>query len=138
MGRWLLEAEPSTGPGFNGRLSFEWTAGGFYLLQRIDFDLLDGRTSGFEFIGYDAERECIRSYLFSNRGPGALGGIAPEYVWEIDGRHLTIWDGFVGSKATFDGTFSEDRRVLRGEWRWPGGCRSTTLRRQSVDGGRRL
>lgn len=92
----------------HGQVSFEWMEGGFYLVRCVDLDHIGNRIKGVEYIVYDESSEVLKSYFFSNTGPGPLGGVALEYVWEIGDDKLTIWGGFVGSPAAFKGKFSNE------------------------------
>src|SRR5215207_4250237 len=83
---------------------------------------LKGRESG-----HDEENDNLRSYFFSNEGPGPFGRVALEYVWEVGDDALTIWGGYVGSPASFQGKFSDDRDTITGRWEWPGGGYEATM-----------
>jgi hypothetical protein len=130
VGVWDLEGqEAGSNREITGRLRFEWMEGGFYLIQHVDVDYADRKVNGIEYVGYDDRSDKLRSYFFSNEGPGPFGGVAIEYVWEIDDGKLTIWGGEVGSPANFKATFSDDRNTISGRWEWPGGGYSATLTR---------
>ena len=130
VGTWHLKGrEFGTNAEIQGQLAFEWLDGGFYLVQHVDVDYAGRKTTGVEYIGYDAANENLRSYFFSNEGPGPFGGVAIEYVWEIGEDGVTIWGGEVGSPANFKGKFSEDRNTISGRWEWPGGGYDATLTR---------
>jgi hypothetical protein len=106
LGPWELKGcESGTGGEIHGQVTFEWMEGGFYLVQRVDIDYAGRKITGTEYIGYDESSEALKSYFFSNEGPGPFGGVALEYVWEVDDA-LTIWGGFVGCPANFKGKFS--------------------------------
>jgi hypothetical protein len=130
VGAWDLEGREAGSDGdINGRLSFAWMKGGFYLVQHVDVDYAGRKVNGVEYIGYDDASGSLRSYFFSNEGPGPFGGVAIEYVWEVDDGTLTIWGGEIGSPANFRGTFNDDRDTIAGRWEWPGGGYSATLTR---------
>ena len=80
-----------------GPVTFEWMEGGFFLVQRLDFDHIGQKIKGVEYIGYYESNEVLKSYFFSNHGPGLFGGIALEYVWEIGDDTLSIWGGYEAS-----------------------------------------
>jgi hypothetical protein len=101
--------------------------GGFYLVQRVDIDYAVKRITGTEYIGYEGSSEALKSYFFSNEGPGSFGGVALEYVWEVGDDALTIWGGFVGSPANFRGKFSDDHNTITGRLEWPGGGYEATM-----------
>ena len=104
-----------------GTSTFEWMDGGFFLLQRYDFEASDGqRIKGIEIIGHErpfgAEpSEHVKSRAYSNTGDTL------DYVYELEGDILTIWGGEKGSPAYFRGTFDADGGTLTGRWQWPGG-----------------
>ena len=130
VGTWDLKGrEFGTDGEIRGQLAFEWMEGDFYLVQRVNIDYADRRITGTEYIGYDESSEALKSYFFSNEGPGPFGGVALEYVWEVGDDALTIWGGFVGSPANFKGRFSDDHNTITGRWEWPGGGYEATMTR---------
>jgi hypothetical protein len=118
-----------SGPEIHGQVTFEWMEGGYYFVQRVDLDHGGHEIKGVEYIGYDESNEVLKSYFFSNHGPGPFGGIALEYVWEVGDDTLTIWGGYVGSPASFKGEFSDDHNTVAGRWEWPGGGYEATMTR---------
>ncbi len=130
VGTWDLKGRESGPDGeINGQVTFEWMEGGFYLVQRVDIDHIGQKIKGVEYIGYDESNGVLKSYFFSNHGPGSFGGVALEYVWEVGDDALTIWGGFVGSPANFKGKFSDDHNTVIGRWEWPGGGYEATITR---------
>jgi len=106
--------------GVRGRVTFEWMEGGFFLIQRVDFDHAGRRIKGIEVIGHERKfgaepSEDIKSRFYSNTGDTL------DYVYELEGNTLTIWGGERGSPAYYRGTFSEDGDTLTGAWHYPGG-----------------
>jgi Protein of unknown function (DUF1579) len=130
VGTWNLKGRESGPDGeIHGQVTFEWLEGGFYLVQCVDVDHIGQKITGVEYIGYDESNEALKSYFFSNHGPGPFGGVALEYVWEVGEDTLTIWGGFAGSPADFKGKFSDDRDTITGCWEWPGGGYEATMTR---------
>ena len=130
VGTWELKGRKSGPVGeIHGQPPFEWMEGGFYLVQHVDIDYIGRRIVGTEYIGYDEENDNLRSYFFSNEGPGPFGRVALEYVWEVGEDTFTIWGGEVGSPASFKGRFSDDRNTISGRWEWPGGGYEATMTR---------
>ena len=130
VGTWELKGRESGAEGeIHGRPTFEWMEGGFYLVQHVEIDYIGHRIAGTEYIGYDEENDNLKSYFFSNEGPGPFGGVALEYVWEVGEDTFTIWGGFVGSPASFKGRFSDGRNTITGRWDWPGGGYEATMTR---------
>ena len=130
VGEWDLKGRESGPDGeIRRRVTFEWMEGGFYLVQRIDIDHIGQRITGVEYVDYDESNGTLKSYLFSNTGPGPFGGVALEYVREVGDDTLTIWGGFVGSPASFRCKFGDDRNTIAGRWEWLGGGYEATMTR---------
>ncbi len=106
--------------GAQGRVTFEWMEGGFFLIQHVDLEQYGQRIKGIEIIGHErpfgAEpSEEIKSRFYSNMGDTL------DYVYELEGDTLTIWGGERGSPAYAKSKFSEDGNTGSGEWVYPGG-----------------
>ena len=106
--------------GAQGRVTFEWMEGGFFLIQHVDLEQYGQKIKGFEIIGHEhpfgAEpSEEIKSRFYDNMGNTL------DYVYELEGDTLTIWGGEKGSPAYSKGTFSDDGNTLSSEWVYPGG-----------------
>lgn len=119
IGTWKV-FDPSGKGGVNGHVTYEWMEGGFFLLQRFDFDHNGQKVRGIEIIGYEhafgAEPgKEIKSRVYDNRGNTL------DYVYEVDKDTLTIWGGQKGSPAYFKGKFSDDGNTCTGGWVYPGG-----------------
>ncbi len=101
--------------------TFERMEGGFFLVQRFDFERQDGqKIKGVEIIGHERRfgaepSEEIKSRVYTNTGDTL------DYVYELEGDTLTIWGGERGSPAYYRGTFSDDGNTLTGAWHYPGG-----------------
>ena len=104
-----------------GRVTYEWIEGGFFLVQRVEFEQEDGqRIMGLEIIGHErpfgaGPSEEIKSRFYSNTGDTI------DYVYELEGDTLTIWAGEKGSPAYYRGTFGDGDDTLTGAWHYPGG-----------------
>jgi hypothetical protein len=124
VGEWRV-----SGDYVEGTSTFEWMEGGFFLIQRYDFETPDGRKiGGVEIIGHEkpfgAEpSEHVMSRAYHNTGDTL------DYVYELDGDTLIIWGGEKGSPAYFRGEFSGDGDILAGRWHWPGGGYEATSTR---------
>src|SRR3982074_477775 len=111
-----------------GTITYEWMDGGFFLVQRVDFEH-DGQTiRGLEIIGHEKPfggepGEDIRSRFYDNTGNTL------DYVYELEGDTLTIWGGEKGSPAYYKGVFSDDGTTLTGGGTWPGGGYETVATR---------
>src|SRR5215207_8265698 len=122
VGTWEMSGD------VQGRVTFEWMEGGFFLIQRVDLGRPEHRIKGIEIIGHErpfgAEpSEDIKSRFYSNTGDTL------DYVYELEGDNLTIWAGEKGSPAYAKGKFSEDGNTGSGEWVYPGGGYTFTMTR---------
>ena len=114
VGSWELSG------GTQGRVTFEWMEGGYFLIQHVDLEQHDQKIKGIEIIGHERQfgaepSEEIKSRFYSNMGDTL------DYVYELERDTLTIWGGEKGSAAYYRGTFSEDGDTLTGAWHYPGG-----------------
>ena len=106
--------------GVQGKLTYEWMEGGFFLLQHVDLDHHGQKIKGIEIIGHlrpfgEEPGEDIKTRYYGNMGETF------DYVYEVDGDTLTIWGGERGSPAYYKGQFSDDGNTLIGGWVYPGG-----------------
>jgi hypothetical protein len=115
--------------GAQGKATYEWMEGGFFLVQRVDLEQYGQSVKGIEIIGHErpfgAEpSQDIKSRFYDNTGNTL------DYVYELEGDTLTIWGGERGSPAYFKGTFSDDGDTVSGGWVYPddGGYESTMTR----------
>jgi hypothetical protein len=114
VGTWKLSGE------IDGRVTYEWMEGGFFLLQRFDFERQGRRIKGLEVIGHERPFGAEPSEEIKSRAFDSLGNTL-DYVYELQGDVLTIWGGKKGSPAHFKGRFSRDGRTCTGGWIYPGG-----------------
>ncbi len=115
VGTWKL-----TG-GAQGEVRYEWAEGGFFLIQHINLTVFGRRITGIEIIGHlhrageePGEDVWTRFYSFGD-------GLTLDYVYEVDGRELTIWFMKKDSNNRFRAKFSKDGNSYKGAWAWPGG-----------------
>jgi hypothetical protein len=106
--------------GAQGKVTFEWMEGCFFLVQRVDLEQYGVKVKGIEIIGYEqpfgaGPSEDIKSRFYDNTGNTL------DYVYELEGDTLTIWGGEKGSPAYYTGTFSDYGDTVGGEWVYPGG-----------------
>ncbi len=119
VGTWILSGET------DGKVTYEWMEGGFFLMQRVDMEHDGHRITGLEIIGQlrpfgEEPSSDIRSRFYSSSGDTL------DYVYELQGNTLTIWGGERGSPAYYRGMLSEDGNVCAGAWVFPGGGGYTT------------
>jgi hypothetical protein len=77
-------------------------------------------------------KETDPSADIRSRYYGFAEGETLHYTYEIKGDTLTIWMGERNSPAYYEGTFSQDDRVLTGAWHYPGGGGYSTVSTRSV------
>jgi len=124
VGTWELSGDAE------GRLSYEWMEGGFFLIARGDGVQGGNTIKHIEIIGYEhapgrEPADVLTSRIYTNRGDTL------DYTHELTDKTLTSWLGPKGSPAVFRATWSEDGNTLTGAWEWPGGGYSQTLTRIS-------
>ncbi|MGW0435369.1 hypothetical protein ACWDV4_22870 [Micromonospora sp. NPDC003197] len=103
-----------------GTVSYEWMAGGYFLIQRVELEQYGQRIHGVEMIGHlrpfgEQPSADVYSRFYDSTGNTL------DYVYELDGDTLHIWGGEKGSPAKFTGTFTDGDRVMDGAWVYPGG-----------------
>lgn len=133
VGTW----DVSGGPGApNGRVRFEWLAGGHFLVQHVDLVEGERRILCLEVIGHErrfgaaSSSPEITSRCYDDQGNTI------EFTWELRDRELTIWGGARGSAMAYRGRFSDDGNTLKGGWTWPGGGFETVSTRVERGGAR--
>ena len=106
--------------GAQGKTTYEWMEGGFFLIQHVDLEQYGQKIKGIEIIGHERQfgaepSEDIKSRFYDNMGNTL------DYVYELDGATLTIWAGEKDSPAYYKGKFSDDGNTMTGAWVYPGG-----------------
>ena len=117
VGTWAVSGEAE------GTVVYEWTEGGFFLLQHVDL----GGNKGLEVIGHEHRYNEDPSADIRSRYYGFSEGETLDYTYEIKDDTLTIWMGERNSPAYYEGTFSEDGNTLTGAWHYPGGGGYSTV-----------
>jgi hypothetical protein len=117
VGTWAVSGEAE------GTVAYEWTEGGFFLLQHVDL----GGNKGLEVIGHEHRYGEDPSAEIRSRYYGFSEGDTLDYTYEIKDDTLTIWMGERNSPAYYEGTFSEDDNTLTGAWHYPGGGGYSTV-----------
>ena len=92
------------------RTTFEWLAGGHFLVQGFSADFMGMTLESIELIGYDPATGTFPSTVYSN-----LVGTPLPYRWKVEGDELTIAAEALG--ATFRGRWNADGTMFSGGWR---------------------
>lgn len=124
VGTWAVSGEAE------GTVAYEWTDGGFFLLQHVE---LDGNR-GLEVIGHEHRYGEDPSADIRSRYYGFSEGETLDYTYQIKDNTLTIWMGERNSPAYYEGTFSEDGNTLTGAWHYPGGGGYSTVSTRTTTG----
>lgn len=121
VGTWQLTGDST------GTVTYEWMAGGFFLLQHVDMQLFGSEVTALEVIGHlqpfgEQPTPEIRSRAYDTQGNTL------DYVYQLAGDTLTIWGGEPGSSSFYTGVFVDDDTNV-GEWTFPGGGYTSTMHR---------
>lgn len=111
VGEWRTEGEvlasdSSPAVRFTALDTYEWLAGGFFLLHHVDAQMGDTQVKALEVIGYDAASQTYTTHSYDNLG----GSIAYQGI--LSGRAWTVF----GDSERFHGEFSADGNTLTGRW----------------------
>jgi hypothetical protein len=106
--------------GAQGKVTYEWMEGGFFLIQRVDLEQYGMKFKGIEIIGHEQPFGAEPGEEIKSRYYDTLGNTL-DYVYELAGDTLIIWGGAKGSPAFYKGTFSADGNTVAGDWVYPGG-----------------
>ena len=119
VGTWRV-FDPTGPGGVQGKVTYEWMEGGFFLIQHVDLEHDGRKIKGIEIIGHERQFGAEPSEEIKSRYYDTTGETL-DYVYELEGDTLTIWGGQKGSPAFYKGTFSEDDSTVTGAWVYPGG-----------------
>jgi hypothetical protein len=119
VGKWHMEGQQiagSAGPAasISAIQTYEWLAGGQFLIHRFEGHIGDAEAACIEIIGFDAERRCYRAHSFYNNGQ--------TNVWDIDERDdewrvLGDWNaGDRQMKVRCTIRFEDDGRTMNSKW----------------------
>lgn len=113
VGKWNTEGEIQESPfgpagKLIGRDTYEWLAGGFFLIHRVNVRMGNQKNESIEIIGYDAQSNSYPMHSFDSQGNSAVmqAGVAGD-TWT-----------FTGESMRFKGTFSEDGKRISGKWEY--------------------
>lgn len=119
VGTWDV-TDPSGQDTVQGRVTYRWLEGRFFLLQEVDLRQQGQAIKGLEIIGHEQPYGREPSQDIKSRFYDSAGNTL-DYVYEMAGDTLTIWAGEKGSPAYFEGDFSADGTTNVGAWVYPGG-----------------
>ena len=73
IGKWhtkgeILQGAPTSSTDIRGTDTYEWVAGGFFILHRVDVFMGNEKTEAIEIIGYDAGRKSYFMKSFDSQG----------------------------------------------------------------------
>jgi len=123
VGTWQLSG------GAEGTIRYEWMEGARFLIQHIDLKAFGRQIKGIEVIGHLHRVGEQPSDEVWTRFYSLLDGLTLDYVYELNGKELTIWFMKKNSDNRFVGTFSNDGQSYTGAWAWPGGGYQVTGKR---------
>jgi Protein of unknown function (DUF1579) len=133
VGTWRMEGRlvGSDETNVQGRATYRWLPGGFFLEQRIELDFMGFQIQSLELIGYDPESGTFPSTAYSNMSPAPL-----PYRWEVEGDSVKITVDYPPLNATFTGSFSDGGSVFGGGWRPNPGADETANVAYDIEGRR--
>ena len=111
IAEWKIEASfPGSPP---GRAVFEWELGGQYVVQRTEAP--DPAPNSIAIIAPDPIHDAYTQHYFDSRG------VVRVYAMTFSDRGWMLWRNApdfspLDFSQRFTGTFSEDRRTIRGAW----------------------
>lgn len=115
VGKWETQGQIKESPyGPAGKLigtdTYEWLAGGFFLVHRVNVRMGDQKNESIEIIGYDALAKIYSMHSFDSQGNSIL--------MQADVRGDT-WT-FTGESMRFTGVFGNDGKSISGKWEYLG------------------
>jgi hypothetical protein len=133
IGSWTMRGHTldSTEDNIEGRVTYRWLPGGFFMEQHIELDFVGLKIDSMELIGYDPETKTFPSTVYSNLSPMSL-----PYRWEVDGGDVKITVSYGPFDSTFKGRFSENGKGFAGGWRPNPGADETVNVSYDVSGSR--
>lgn len=107
VGKWDWQGRSKSGDfTVTGWDTFEWLEGGFFLVERWEFDTAGEPSSGIAITGYDDPSQTCRTSYFDS------GGTFDTYELEVRDDVLRItWD-----KYRFKGSFNKAGDTVNGTW----------------------
>jgi hypothetical protein len=120
VGGWTLEGSLPAAPGVavRGRVTFEWLAGGRFLIERWEVERPEF-PDGIAIIGLDRDGEAFTQHYFDSRGVARVYAMTlGDGVWALlrDSPDFSPLD----FRQRFTGEFSADGRTISGRWETSG------------------
>jgi hypothetical protein len=120
VGEWTMEAQPPEGPPWpgGGRVSFEWSEGRAWLIERWTVDLPEA-PDGIAIIGpkdapasgeESAKSGELLQHYFDSRGVHRL------YEMSLENGAWKLWREGEPFDQRFTATLSEDGKTIEGRW----------------------
>jgi hypothetical protein len=111
VGDWTVDGALPSDPTFSvrGWVSFEWLAGGFFLVQRWGIEVPEF-PDGMAIIGEDPSTGGLAQHYFDSRG------IQRVYATSLDDGVWKLWRDDDDFSQRFTGAFSEDGATITGSW----------------------
>jgi hypothetical protein len=115
VGEWTMEATfPTLEPMTGGRVTFEWLAGGKFLVERWEVPVPEA-PDGIAIIGFDEGRGTYLQHYFDSRGIARVYEMGlSDGVWTLSRTEPDFSP--LPFAQRFEGTFSEDGNVIDGRW----------------------
>jgi hypothetical protein len=108
VGKWNVKGHTSNpNDVITGQATFEWLPGGFFLIQRFEFNFIGQEIKGLEVIGYDKSSKAFSASVYSN-----MGEFAVPYKWDVQDDIVTHWT----EGSHFKGKLSDNGNTLTGAW----------------------
>ena len=113
VGNWNTKGEIKESPfgpadKLIGTDTYEWLAGGFFLIHRVDVHMGDQKNESIELIGYDASSNTYPMHSFDSQGNSIV----------MQARTTGDTWTFTGETMRFTGTFSKDGKSISGKWEY--------------------
>jgi hypothetical protein len=111
IGKWnteglVLPTNASAGIEVKGTDTYEWFAGGFFLLHKVNVSIGDEKVEILEVIGLDKDANHYTMQHYDNKGnSGLMTATRIDELWIFKGESLL-----------FKGRFSENDTVFSGVW----------------------
>jgi Protein of unknown function (DUF1579) len=107
VGRWTTNGRvPGDGSVIAGTDTYEWLAGGYFLIHRVDVRMGADEVKAIEIISWDAERGAYTMHSFDSQGQATvMHASVSDRTWRFEGEAMR-----------FTGTIGDDGRTIAGTW----------------------